>query len=99
MAHISASIEITNADDLRVMPRSGGGFHLLIGPLGGDRLILSFPDVTTAEALAVVLCTSAVTHGPLGAAVAATDPAKTNVVTLTRPTTRRPTDFTPPSAA
>lgn len=99
MAHISASIEITNDDDLSVMPRSGGGFHLLIGPLGGDRLILSFPDVTTAEALAVVLCTSAVTHGRLGAAVAATDTPKTNVVPLTRPASSQPTDFTPPSAA
>lgn len=97
MPRVSASIEITNADDLRVKPRAGGGFHLLIGPLGGDRLILSFPDVTTAEAIAAVLCTSAVTHGPLGAAIAATQPDTSNVVTLTRPT--RPSDFPPPSAA
>ncbi|PZR36460.1 hypothetical protein [Caulobacter segnis] len=97
MPSVSASIEITNADDMRVMPRQGGGFHLLIGPLGGDRLILSFPDVTTAEALAVVLCTSTVTHGRLGAAVAATAPDASNVVPLTRPTPRP--DFTPPSAA
>lgn len=99
MPSVSASIEITNADDLRVKPRSGGGFHLLIGSYGSDRLILSFPDVAAAEALAAVLCVSAVTHGPLGAAVAATDPDKSNVVTLTRPGMHRPTDFTPPSAA
>lgn len=70
MVKISASIEITNADDIRVHARQGGGFHLVIGPTGGETVMLSFPQVSTAEAVAAVLTTSAIAHGRFGDALA-----------------------------
>ena len=68
---ISASIEITSVDDIRVHARPGGGFHVVIGPAGGETVMLSFPRVATAEALAAVLTLAGVTHGFMGDALAA----------------------------
>lgn len=70
MVKISASVEITNADDVRVHARQGGGFHLVVGPAGGETAMFSFPNVATAEALAAVMTTAAITHGRFGDALA-----------------------------
>lgn len=76
MPKVQANIDIAIGDDMRVRPRQGGGFHVLIGPPGDHVAMLSFSDVAQAEALAFVLTTSVITHGGLGAAVAATSNVK-----------------------
>lgn len=96
MPRVSTQVEVASTDNLRVRPRPGGGFHLLIGD-GEDRAILSFAKVETAEAMAAVLCTSAITHGPLGTAVAETAPERSNVARF--PLRTVPTDTPPLDAA
>lgn len=74
MPRNSVQIEVGLTDQIRIRARIGGGFHVLIGD-GEERAILSFPHVGKAEEVAAVICTSAVAHGPLGDALAASDPA------------------------
>lgn len=96
MPRNSVQIEVGLHDQLRIRPRPGGGFHLLIGD-GEERAILSFPHVGKAEEVAAVICTSAVAHGPLGDALAATAPGS-NVAPFPARRTFA-TEPTPPSAA
>lgn len=95
MPRNSVQIEVGLHDQLRIRARIGGGFHLLIGD-GEERAILSFPHVGKAEEVAAVICTSAIAHGPLGDAVAATEPGS-NVAPF--PGRRADHQPTPPSAA
>lgn len=95
MPRNSVQIEVGQADQLRIRPRAGGGFHLLIGE--DERAILSFPHVGKAEEVAAVICTSAVTHRPLDAAVAETDRQRTNVAQF--PLRATSTDIPPFTAA
>lgn len=78
MPRNTVQIEVGLHDQLHIRARIGGGFHLLFG--GDDeRAMISFPHVGKAEEVASVICTSAVAHGPLGDALAATDAAASNV--------------------
>lgn len=73
MAAALINLDITLTDDLRVVPRIGGGFAVLIGPTGRSHSI-SF-STAAAEAFAATLTLAAVTHGSFGEALAATERA------------------------
>lgn len=79
MARALVTLDVAPTDDLRVSPRLGGGFHVHIGPAGASHDI-SFATSASAEAFAALLTLSALTHGDLGQALAATD----NVVAITK---------------
>lgn len=70
MPNVRTSIDIKAGDELRVRPRRGGGFHVLIGSLGAAEVMISFETCAKAEAVAALLTTAAITHGDLAAAVA-----------------------------
>ena len=71
MPNVRTSIDIKAGDELRVRPRRGGGFHVLIGSLGSAEVMISFETCAKAEAVAALLTTAAITHGDLAAAVGA----------------------------
>lgn len=105
MPNVRTTIDIKATDEMRVRPRMGGGFHVLIGSLAGADVMISFETCAKAEAVAALLTTAAITHGDLGAAVASV------VNALTDPSPRKPkgprlalvqtdpTDNPPPAAA
>lgn len=73
MAAALVNLDIALTDDLRVVPRIGGGFAVLIGPTGRAHSI-SF-STASAEGFAQLLTLAAVTHGSFGEAPTATERA------------------------
>lgn len=69
---------VIGCENLRTEARLGGGFTILVGEPGSSQRV-SFKSVEAAEAFGRLCALAAITHGPLGDALAATDPAASNV--------------------